>query len=357
MLIPSRTPKIGLVPTSRLSSTARPRARVPVAARKILGPAVQTLLTISLWPIEKALVRWAGSPEYPFCFLIGPPRSGTTLCYELLVRRFHFAYLSNLAQTLPRVPAAATMMAAPLISAWRGRFESEYGYIRGWGAPNEGGWLWNRWFPQDHHLDPLYAGRLPSDRIRRIVAAISNAMKAPFLNKYVPHSAHVRLLDKIFPGCLFIEVYRDPIANVRSIVRARADNQYGSMEWLAVKPREWEQYRSVDDVRRASAQVYYIHRNIEEDMRTIDPNRRLIIDYGKMCGDPRSTLDDVASFSQGHHIKLRIKDDVPESFRPSIYNRLVVVTQRRICASVESLWATKGLASGQELTPGGMASR
>ncbi|MCI0621612.1 MAG: sulfotransferase [Acidobacteria bacterium] len=257
------------------------------------------------------------------------------------MRRFHFAYLSNLAQIFRRAPAAATMMAAPLISAWRGRFESEHGYIRGWGAPNEGGWLWNRWFPQEYYLDPSYAGRLPVERIRRIVAVISGAMKGSFLNKYVPHSVHVRLLDQIFPGCLFIEVYRDPVDNVRSIVRARADGQDDTLGWLAVKPREWEQYRNADDVMRACAQVCYIHQNIEQDAGVIGRGRRLIIDYSKMCREPRSILEEVVSFFESHQVKLRIKDGVPESFRASVDKRLDEDTERMIAESVEKLWNEK----------------
>jgi hypothetical protein len=330
-----------------LASLQRPnirqRPRVPPVLRKTLGPPTRTLLTCILQPLDHALVRWAGPLGDPPCFIIGPPRSGTTLCYELLVRRFHFAYLSNLAQIFRRAPAAATMMAAPFISAWRGRFESEYGYIRGWGAANEGGWLWNRWFPQEYYLDPSYAGRLPVERIRRIVAAISGAMKGPFLNKYVPHSAHVRLLDQIFSGCLFIEVYRDPVDNVRSIVRARADRQYDALEWLAVKPREWEQYRNADDVMRACAQVYYIHQNIEQDARVIGRDRRLIIDYRQMCREPCSILEEVVSFFQSHQVKLRIKHDVPESFRASVDKRLDEDTERMIAESVEKFWNQQAL--------------
>jgi hypothetical protein len=259
------------------------------------------------------------------------------------VRRFHFAYLSNAAQIFRRVPAAATMMAAPQISAWRGGFKSEYGYIRGWGAPNEGGWLWNRWFPQEYYLDPSYAERLPVDRIRRIVAAISRPMKGPFLNKYVPHSAHVRLLDQIFRGSLFIEVYRDPADNVRSIVRARADGQYDSREWLAVKPREWEHFANADDVMRACAQVYYIHQNIEEDARVIGRNRRLIIEYARMCREPRAVLEGVRSFFHSHQIHLRIKDEVPETFRASIDKRLDEDTERMIAEGVEEMWNQKAV--------------
>lgn len=53
------------------------------------------LLTDVMWPLEQVLRRQARQPEAPACFVIGPPRAGTSLPYELVVRRFHVAYLSN----------------------------------------------------------------------------------------------------------------------------------------------------------------------------------------------------------------------------------------------------------------------
>ncbi len=111
------------------------------------------LSTAALAPVEALLVRDQRYDAHgPPCFVVGPPRSGTTIVYEALVTRFRTAYFSNLAHRLHRTPAAATRFGRRIIAEWRGDFASAYGHIEGWGSPSEAGWIWRRWIPEESHL-------------------------------------------------------------------------------------------------------------------------------------------------------------------------------------------------------------
>ena len=77
---------------------------------------------MGLAPFEIVLLRRAPEPDEPVCFIVGPPRSGTTLLYELLVRCFYFSYFSNLAHRFYRTPVAATRIGRRLIHSWEGTF-------------------------------------------------------------------------------------------------------------------------------------------------------------------------------------------------------------------------------------------
>lgn len=294
------------------------------------------VLTVALTPLEQVLRKRAGEPEIPTCFIIGPPRSGTSLLYELMVRRFRLAYLSNVAQLLPETPVAATVLFRSAITKWRGSFTSRYGWIDGFGAPNEGGWLWDRWFPQRHYLEASYAEGLPMAEIRRTVGGLCQALGGPFLNKNVLHSVHMRVLDQVFPRCVFIELNREPVDNVRSIVRARLEGRW-VRPWFSVKPREWEQYQDASDVLKACAQVSYVREDIERDAHRLGGHRHLRVDYGRLCRDPRAVLGDVEHFFEAHGAKLRVKDDVPGSFVESRGSLLDDETERRIREGVGTL--------------------
>ncbi len=293
--------------------------------RLLFGPA-QALCITGLWPVERMLLRQSGQLREPVCFIIGPPRSGTTLIYEILVRCFNFAYISNLAHRLYTTPVAATTIGRFLIRRWQkrnGLFQSKYGHICGWGAPNEGGWWWNQWFPEDYYLDESYVNRVPIKSIRSAVAGLCKAMNGPFINKNVMHSVHMRLLDRIFPNCLFIHVYRDPAANIRSIIRAQMDPCSGATQfsrWWSVKPREWEQYKNADPTMRAVAQVYHIHKNIENDTQILGTDRRLEVHYEEVCRDTQRVMNHIAIFLQSHGVNLVIKDAIPEHFGISQQN-------------------------------------
>jgi hypothetical protein len=267
--------------------------------------------------------------------------------YELLVRRFQLAYLANVGQMLPTTPLAATVVFREPISRWRGTFASRYGWIDGLGAPNEGGWLWNRWLPQEHYVEAAFAEQLPASEIRRVVGGLCQAMGGPFLNKNVLHSVHMQVLDRIFPGCLFIELHRDPVQNVRSIVRARVEGRW-TRPWFSVKPREWEQYRDAPDVLKACAQVYYVHENIERDARVLGVRRRLTVDYARTCRDPRGVLMDVEAFFRGHGVALRVKGDVPEVFVESAGRKLTDELEGQIRDGIGRLWGQRGPAGASD---------
>lgn len=65
-------------------------------------------------------------------------------------------------------------------------------------------------------------------------------MGGPPVTKNVLHSVHMMVLDWVFPGCVFIELNREPVDNVRSIVRARVQRRWVRPVrlWFSVKPRE-----------------------------------------------------------------------------------------------------------------------
>jgi len=305
----------------------------------------------ALQPVERTLLRRAGEPSHPPCFVIGPPRSGTTLLYELLVTRFRFAYVSNLAHRLYRVPVAASWLGRTWTMRWRGRFESRYGHIEGMGAPNEGGRLWSRWMPGMDPMGPDQVARLPASDIRATVAGLEKCFGGPFLNKNVVFSVRMRLLDAIFPGCLFVEVTRDVRANIRSILRAERSEggPRDATGWWSVKPREWHEHRNLSPAWRATAQVRYVHADIAEDAAALGTDRVLGVSYEEMCRRPRKTIDRVGEFLRGGGAPVAVRGGLPESFPPTTASPLEDETESEIERALASLGqADDGLAERRE---------
>jgi hypothetical protein len=279
--------------------------------------AIRALCMAAMSPMEAWQLRREGDDSQPACFVLGPPRSGTTLLYELMITRYRFAYLSNLAHRFYLTPVTGTFLGRRGIQQWQGGFESNYGHIEGWAAPNEGGWIWNRWFPEESYLDDARAAALPVETIRNTVRAISRVLDAPFLNKNVMHSVHMRLLDAVFPGCVFVHLRRDPAENIRSILRARANEGGPALreDWWSVKPRVWQRYRGDSHAIQAAAQVLYTHRDICEDAAKLGEERRIEVDYSVLCSDPRGTLDEIGAFLAGAGVNLVDHAEVPADFK------------------------------------------
>lgn len=290
----------------------------------------------ALLPAEKWLCRRAGTWHQPAIFVVGPPRSGTTLLYDLLIHCYRFSYISNLAHRLYLTPVAATRLAKQAILRYRGRFESTFGHISGWAAPNEGGWVWNRWFPQNYYLDAEYARGLPVQEIRTTIAGMSMVLEAPFLNKNVMHSVHMRLLDYLFPNCLFIHIAREISANVRSIVRMRRQRlgEENERKWLSVLPPGAESRQHEETVVQVAAQVQLTHETILRDGAYLGGERVFSLTYEDLCERPRAMVHQIAAFVSGHGVELNQRLEPPESFPHADSWRLDDVTEEMISRSV-----------------------
>src|SRR6056297_1412323 len=88
--------------------------------------------------------------QNPPVFIMGPPRSGTTLLYQLLTQTCHFSYFSEFAASYNTFPFLATYLKKKHFGKDNQSFKSDFGRPRGLFAPSEAGEIWNRWFPAEY---------------------------------------------------------------------------------------------------------------------------------------------------------------------------------------------------------------
>jgi len=294
----------------------------------------ESICMAGLAPIEKILLERLKKPNDPVIFIIGAPRSGTSLLYEILVRRYKFSYISNLAQKFNETPVAATKLGIKIINKWhqqsKDSYNSNYGNINGWGAPSEGGMIWNRWFPENHYLDGTSIENFNSSLVQKTIYGLAAAMNGPFINKNVMHSVHIRLLNILFPDCLFIHITRDIKSNVRSILRAHAKFSTDKDEWFSVKPREYEKYKNEDIILRSVIQVHYVHQNIHEDAELIGKNRFYTVAYEDICQNSEAALNAIYVYLNKNGVEVRKRDIALPKLLLSSTNKFDAHTEQKI---------------------------
>lgn len=279
-------------------------------AKSIIRGGVHTALA----PLEQRLLRQAPAPRWPHVFVIGAPRSGTSLFYELLVARYHFAFFSNIAHRFYKTPVAASWLGRRLIRSYQPQYTSEFGHISGWSAPNEGGWIWQRWLADGPWVDEHAIAGLNTEKMRATLAAMSAMFDAPFVNKNVMHSNRIRLMDALFPGCLFIEVRRDLQDTARSIIRAQQRHkgpEPDAEDWWSVRPSN---AGGKDMVERAWRQVTGVAEDIARDSTALNRDCLLRIDYEALCQNTNEVIDNVAEFLSQRGVSMILKSQVPDRF-------------------------------------------
>lgn len=268
-----------------------------------MKPAVELLRAMGhagLAPLEARLARAdAGAHLPPPVFLIGPPRSGTTLLYEAMVTRFRMAFIANVAHRFFRTPVAATRVMRGAIAGWRGSFTSSMGHIGGWAAPNEGGWVWRRWLADGDWTDGADLPDRAVAGLRGLTGGIAGVLGAPFINKNVMHSNRLGAMRRIWPDARYIIVRREVADNARSIIRAEREGRGpvpDADQWWSVRPRLAPQWQHRGVVERAVAQVIGVHADIARDSAAIGPDRFLAVRHEDLCAGPDAVMAEVAAF-------------------------------------------------------------
>lgn len=238
-------------------------------------------------------------------FLVGAPRSGTTLLYKSLCLHPEAAWISNWVRRRPGLPQLA------VLNRWaprRPRTRREVWFAGGGNAYvyGERRSLSHRLFPMPVEGEPLFArcglpgpgGDPAAPDLVALRAAATAIVRASggrvFVNKRIAHNWRVPLLAAAFPEARFVEIVRDGRAVAYSLSRVDwwEDCDLG---WTTGTPRQW---------RAAGGDPWELcarHWTAELDVLAgglagVAPERRLRLSYEDFVAAPVDTLGRVAAF-------------------------------------------------------------
>ena len=215
------------------------------------------------------------SVERPI-FILGPPRSGTSLLYKTLAVHPDLAWFNRNFKRLPEWPRLARFL-----TALRNRPD----------VPQEASVVWNRFLTRD---DDFMRGSDAAPEIkdwyRRVVAGVTEARgKGRFLAKLPSHSLRVGWLDAIFPDALFVVTVRDWRAVVSSTVVKRNTDHAVGKDWIGLRFSGWQDAIQLEPAAFAARQFRVVHEAIEEQLSSF-PQRTFRLVYEDLCAETVSTM-------------------------------------------------------------------
>jgi hypothetical protein len=246
----------------------------------------------------------------PPVFIVGSPRTGSTLFYQLLTQRFRVGYVSNLAALFFKSLSVGIRLHQHIFGDRpHNSFTSYYGRTAGWAAPSECGKFWYQWFPDDRHFvsaDEWRPGRYA--RLRDTLAVISQTLRTPFVFKNLTCGQRLQVLPRIFPEARYLFIVRDPLHTAESILARRQRNGGDKQQWSSVRPSNFQDLAELPYPVQVAAQVYWTGRQIREDLSRLPADRSLTIRYEDLCSDVTGELDRVASFLRSAGASLAERD-------------------------------------------------
>ena len=252
---------------------------------------------------------------FPIIFILGIPRSGSTITYQILNRGTKSFYISNLWNLLYSIPYLGGKFVKKNYS--NDNFNSDKGLVNGINGESEGMKFWSYWIGQSLEQKRK---KVTNTRIKYIRSVFSSLIcnKKPLITGYLGHVFSIKFIRKFFPGSVFIYLKRDDLSNIYSMVKTYRDfdNNRKGFEWMSLKPKGWEKKKNLDVINKIFWQYNTIKKHIEN---SISVNDTLIVRYEDICVDPHKFLLTVKEFVKKHGIDLDLNlENIPIKFNYNI---------------------------------------
>jgi hypothetical protein len=246
--------------------------------------------------VEGRLLRRFDGPVHPSLFILGLPRSGTTLVYQYIVHRLPVAYLTNGADKYAQFPCLVTGGRRLAYGRDRSSFQSRYGKVPGPVAPHEAGAVWGRFFGFHDYVRLDEIARDDILTLQRILACVEWMFgDAPFVNKNVKHLLRLPVLASIFPEARFLIVNRNLEDVALSLLRGRYANMGTASDFWSVRPPNAEELVDLPPHEQVPRQLLALKDRLRHDVRSIADDRAFFVDYEAFCDTPDRLIDRISS--------------------------------------------------------------
>lgn len=268
---------------------------------KILNHSLRALNPIiSIWENKKLEQYSQINPKHAPIFIIGAPRTGSTILYQSITNYFNVSYIDNLSCLFHRNLFFGMKLSNKIYKDKpHNCFKSIHGNTMKTGglhAPSECGEFWYRWLPKDHHFidyDEITEDMV--EDIRKNIFAILNYYDRPFVFKNLNAGQRLRLIHKVYPDSKFIWIRRNPVNTTYSMLKSRKKHGTPKSEWRSIKPYNYKDLLKIEDeIEMVTKGVYYLERQIHTDLQLFQENQVRILNYksvGKLINKKFKSLD------------------------------------------------------------------
>lgn len=281
---------VGLVSRMLRSRESGATFALTRAALEVLAAPID----LALQPFERRLISAARGNPLPIVQIVGPPRSGTTMAYQVLSHGLPYAYFDNLNSLFPRSAITAGRLFGVSKRRPDPQARSYYGNTSGLRGTNDGFHVWDRWLGEDRSrvVDPL-PDPVQEDMLRFFRAWFAHFPR-PLLTKHNQNLLCMETLARALPSTIFVVVVRDPVYTAQSLLIARERIQGDRRIPWGLGARNDQPPGTVSDpVLDVANQVRTIFASLREQIRTAPSDRVLCVRYADFCAAPQRWADEV----------------------------------------------------------------
>jgi len=265
------------------------------------------------YPFRVPFLFRENQSHIPAVFIIAPPRSGSTLTYQLLCNSLENEHLTNISNLLYATPVMGSLISSNLCKNYQTDFKSEKGFVSGLCGEAEGLRFWEYWAGQGlvENKDNHKVRKLK--KLERLLSKLHSSDKKVYISGYLGHVFCIQMLREIFPNSVFIHLERNILDNVSSILRVSPTDNF------SLQPKSLEGFKG-GRTERVVRQVITIQSLILDN----EAEDTIRIHYEDLCNNPLNTIEEIREFAKKQDIYMNLSEDlyIPEKFRISKVDKI-----------------------------------
>ena|SRR6478672_8811119 len=242
-------------------------------------------------------------------FIIGAPRSGTTLLYNVLCNHRDVSFFTlNLLRAGVYKKGRILGYRKELLARIQNLIHRDRISLQ----PDEATICWSKFFGTYNHLIEYDCTQEMTDHYLRVLAKVQAIFNRPrFINKNPQHSFRVRILNKIFPDAKFIHIIRESNAVACStFAKVREEpppNSYSVSLMDKILPLlliDKNSSLSLKDIQKyySEIQLYALARDVlisnAREAQTFGNTRYYEINYEDLVAEPKKRLEEILDFCE-----------------------------------------------------------
>lgn len=263
--------------------------------------------------------------KYPFIFVIGAPRSGTTLLTQLIANTFDISYINNLAARFFLSPLHGIRFSKSVLGDNRNSaFQSDYARTYNLSDIHEFGYFWKYWL-EKHTVEDIVQSKSNEEQInwtmvKNILATLQKETNRPFIFKNIYGSYHMEKLISLLKKVIWVYIERDQLDTAVSILNARKKYNTDLNVWWSYYPLEYNKIKDLDYWSQIAGQIHYLQKFYKNEFEKLPRENYLKVTYKEMCTSPYSIIDKIKSKCAAHGFEIPLANQIPENFPYKTYN-------------------------------------
>lgn len=269
-----------------------------------------------LEPLEREEVSAFSEPKKPTLFVVGAPRSATTLTHQLCAQTEQFGYISNYIARFWMAPyiGALQQKALGILKSDDISYKSDFGRTHGWAGPHQFNYFWQRWlqYDENHQMKDEIIESIDIEYFRQEIAALESVLGKPILFKSLYCGLQIPFLKRALKNSKFVVCVREPLYQAQSILIGRKAFFGSEMGWFSLKPPQYHELKHEEPYIQVAGQIYYILTEIGKGLADMDQSEYLVLNQADLVDSPRREITRILKLA-GLHLETPL-DEIPERF-------------------------------------------